>query len=367
MTSTLEERQAIRDAFHRLMAGHNTEADVRRIMETPEGYDPSLWQALAEMGLTGLLISPDHGGSGLGPVELEYVMEEAGAALLCAPFLSSCVMAATLLECAGDGAAKARLLPGIASGKRIATVALTGKKGSWTEDGVDVTAKGSGETATLNGTASYVIHGQIADTLLVAAKTENGIAVFEVEKGTGGLDVKPLSTFDRTLRLAEITFKNVKARQLAGTGWSEIAAMIDVALIALAGEQAGGAQHMLDMAVNYAKERVQFGRMIGSFQAVKHMAADLLLETESATSAARHAANSLAEGSAEAGADVALAAFACADAFTTVTATAIQMHGGIAFTWEHPAHLYFRRARADAQLLGTPAFYRERYLTELGA
>jgi alkylation response protein AidB-like acyl-CoA dehydrogenase len=142
---------------------------------------------------------------------------------------------------------------------------------------------------------------------------------------------------------------------------------MDVARVALAGEQAGGAKHSLDITVDYAKVRVQFGRPIGSFQAIKHMAADLLLESESAISAARNAARLLAEGSPEAAAAISLAAFACADAFTTVTATSIQMHGGIAFTWEHPAHLYLRRARADAQLLGTPTFYRERYLQQLGA
>jgi alkylation response protein AidB-like acyl-CoA dehydrogenase len=142
---------------------------------------------------------------------------------------------------------------------------------------------------------------------------------------------------------------------------------LDWALVALAGEQAGGARRCLEFTVDYAKSRIQFGRAIGSFQAIKHMAADLLLESESAVSAARNAAAKLAEGGADARAWIALAAFACADAFSTTTATAIQMHGGIAFTWVHPAHLYLRRARADAQLFGAPAFHRERYLTELGA
>jgi alkylation response protein AidB-like acyl-CoA dehydrogenase len=153
----------------------------------------------------------------------------------------------------------------------------------------------------------------------------------------------------------------------AGAAWTAVERALDMARVALAGEQAGGARRVLEMTVDYAKTRVQFGRPIGGFQAIKHMAADLLLESESATSAARHAAQALADGAPDAGAAISLAAFACADAFVTVAAAGIQMHGGIAFTWAHPAHLYLRRARAGAQLFGAPAFYRERYLRQLGA
>jgi len=171
------------------------------------------------------------------------------------------------------------------------------------------------------------------------------------------------------LRLAQVVFADAPGRRLNAkvAAWDAAKQALDLALIALAGEQAGGARRCLEFTVDYAKSRIQFGRAIGSFQAVKHMAADLLLESESATSAARNAAARLAEGADDADAAISLAAFACADAFTTVTATSIQMHGGIAFTWVHPAHLYLRRARADAQLFGPPPVWRERYLQQLGA
>jgi alkylation response protein AidB-like acyl-CoA dehydrogenase len=368
-TFTEADRTALTDALGRLLGDHGTEADVRRVMETPEGYDPALWRRLAEMGVVGLLVDEDHGGAGGGPVEVERVMEEAGAALLCGPLLSSGVLAASLLGALDDEDAKDRLLPGIADGSRIATVAFTGDVGGWTRESVDVQARRDKANWSLDGAASFVTHAQIARTLLVAARWDGDIAVFEVDADTPGLTISPLPAFDYTLRLARLTFQATPARAvMAGRpAWGAIERMMEVALVALAGEQAGGARRVLEMTVDYARTRIQFGRAIGSFQAIKHMAADLLLESESATSAARHAARSLADGAMDAGAAVSLAAFACADAFTAVTAASIQMHGGIAFTWVHPAHLYLRRARADAQLFGGPSFHRERYLQQLGA
>jgi alkylation response protein AidB-like acyl-CoA dehydrogenase len=368
-TLSREEARAFVDGLTRLLAERAGEAEVRRVMDTPEGYDHALWKSLAEMGVVGLLVDPQYGGAGAGPVEIELAMEAAGAALLCGPLLSSGVLAAGLLQALGDEPAKARLLAGIADGSTIATVALTGAAGTWTEAGVEAQATPSGDTWSLSGRASYVTHGQIADAILVVAKAPDGIGVFEAPAGAEGLVVKPMPTFDHTLRLAEMTFAGTPAQRLEATrpAWDAVEEMLNLARVALAGEQAGGAKRALDMAVDYAKQRIQFGRAIGSFQAIKHMAADLLLESESAISAARAAAQALAESSKEAAAAISLAAFACKDAFSTVTATNIQMHGGIAFTWAHPAHLYLRRARADAQLFGTPAFYRERYLQQLGA
>jgi len=365
---TAEDRQALVDSLHRLLEARSAEADVRRTMETPEGYDPALWRQLAEMGVVGVIVEEEFGGVGAGPMELERIMEEAGAALLCAPLISSGVLAAGLVQALGDQAAKTRLLPGIADGSIVATVALAGPKGGWTEADVAVVAS-AGETANLSGTASFVTHGQIADVVLVVARAPDGLAVFEVDPKAAGLTVTPLPTFDHTLRMADISLDHAEGRRLAAGGpvWPAVEQALDLARVALAGEQAGGAKRALDFTVDYAKTRAQFGRLIGSFQALKHMAADLLLETESATSAARAAARSLADGAPDARAAIDLAAFACADAFSQVTATAIQMHGGIAFTWAHPAHLYLRRARADAQLFGPSTYYRERYLQALGA
>jgi len=368
-TIAAEDLTALTDSLRRLLQDKSTETDVRRTMETPEGYDPDLWRQIAEMGVTGLIVDEAFGGVGAGPVELERVMEEAGAVLLCSPLISSGVLAAGLIQALGDEATKTRLLPTIADGSKIATVALTGAKGGWTKDAVSVSAAGAGDAWTLSGTASFVTHGQIADVILVVANTPASLDVFEVEPAAQGLAVKPLPTFDHTLRLADLAFDAAPARRLAAARpvWDAVEEALDLVRVALAGEQAGGAKRALEFTVDYAKTRAQFGRLIGSFQAIKHMAADLLLESESATSAARAAAHSLADGGKDAPAAINLAAFACADAFSTITATAIQMHGGIAFTWAHPAHLYLRRARADAQLFGSSAAYRERYLEALGA
>ena len=368
-TIAAEDLTALTDSLHRLLQDRSAESDVRRTMETPSGYDPELWRQLAEMGVVGLVIDEAYGGVGAGPVELERVMEEAGAALLCAPLVSSAVLAAGLIQALGDEATKTRLLPTIADGSRIATVALAGPKGGWTADDVAVEAARSGENWTLSGVASFVTHGQVADVILVVANAPDGLAVFEVEPSAAGLAIKPLPTFDHTLRLAELSFAATPARRLATSRpvWEAVEAALDLVRVALAGEEAGGARRTLEFTVDYAKTRAQFSRLIGSFQAIKHMAADLLLESESATSAARAAARSLADADKGAPAAISLAAFACADAFGAITATAIQMHGGIAFTWAHPAHLYLRRARADAQLFGSPAAYRERYLEALGA
>ncbi len=365
-TLAAEERLAFQDSVRRLLADRSAEADVRRTMETPSGYDADLWKALADLGVAGLIVDPAYGGAGAGPVELEAVFEEAGAALLCSPLLSSSVLAAGLLQALGDEDSGRRLLPAIADGSLIATAALTGQAGTWTPEAVTVTAAEAGGRWTLDGAAWYVTHGQTADLLLVAARAGDGIAVFEADPGAA--TVTPLPTFDHTLRLARIDFAAAPARRIAASrpAWEAVEEAMDLALIALAGEQAGAGRTVLQFTVEYAKTRIQFGRPIGSFQAVKHMAADLLLESESAISAARHAARALAEGGPDAKAQVSLAAFACADAFVKICADAIQMHGGIAFTWEHPAHLYFRRARADAMLFGAPSQHRERYLTALG-
>lgn len=362
---TAEERAAMQESVHRLLGRMNAEADVRRVMETPAGFDDALWAKLVELGVTGLTIPVAQGGLGGTAVELELVMEEAGAALLCAPLLSS-LMAAALIEATGDEAAMQRLLPGIAGG-RIATVALTGESGSWTAAGVTVGAHSHGPRAFLDGEASYVLHGQNADLILAVARTADGFGVFEVAADATGLTRSALPTFDRTLRLSKLEFAHTPATRIGKAGWDAVDTMMRLALVALAGEQAGGCRKVLEFTVQYAKTRHQFGRAIGSFQAIKHMASDLLLETESAVSAARAAAQAVANRANDAEEAVALAAFACADAFSKVTADAVQMHGGIAFTWLHPAHLYLRRARAAAQLFGASPHHRERYLQAMGA
>ncbi len=363
-----EERAALRDSVHRLLSEKSSEAAVRETMESASGYAPDLWRQLAEMGVVGLIIDEAMGGSGVGPEELELVMEEVGAALLCSPLLASGVLAAELLKRLGDEDACGRYLPGIAAGECIATAVVTGESGCWTEQGIAIGATEADGQWRLSGTGGYVLHGQNADLLLVAANAGAELGVFAVAGDAAGVTVSALPTFDHTLRLASVSFENAPGVRIAAQqpAWQAISQALDLTLVALAGEQAGAAERCLAFTVGYTKDRIQFGRQIGSFQAVKHMAADLLLETESAISAARHAAMQLATDSEHVQEAISLAAFACADAFVKTTADSIQMHGGIAFTWEHPAHLYLRRARADAQLFGSPSFHRERYIQALG-
>jgi alkylation response protein AidB-like acyl-CoA dehydrogenase len=367
MLST-DERNALRDTLRRLLRSKSTQADVRRTMEEPAGYDPALWQHLGEMGVIGLLVPAEFGGAAAGPIEIELVMEEAGAVLLCAPLLSSAVLGVSALTASGDHQAQSRLLPAIATGTRIATLALTGSRGLWTPQSVDVAAQLHAGQWSLSGIADYVTHGQLADVLLVVANTAEGMTLFEVAPAAPGVTLQALPTFDPTLRLARLELSATPAEQIGslGDGWTAAEAALDMARVALAGDQVGGIRSVLEQTVEYAKTRIQFGRPIGSFQAIKHMAADLLLEAESATSAARHAAEALATGSLQAPAAISLAAFTCGDAYLNAAATSIQMHGGIAFTWDHPAHLYLRRARAAAQLFGTSNYYRERYVQQLG-
>ncbi|WBH16194.1 acyl-CoA dehydrogenase family protein [Sphingomonas radiodurans] len=337
------DRAALIDSVRRSLADRCTQADVRRIMDSETGHDPALWRALAEIGVTGLTAPESAGGAGLGAIELELIMEEAGAALLPAPLISTAI--ATVLL---DG----ERLASIVDGSRIAAVAFAGTH-DWTGRS-DVRIAGD----RLSGTARFVPDAAIADTILVATDD----AVFAVDRGD--VDVTPLPVFDRTRRMADVAFHGPATR--IGDA-SRVAAARDIGIVALAGEQAGAARRMFELTVAYATERHQFGRAIGSFQAIKHMAADLLLESESATSAARDAARQVAEGSATKDAAVPLAAFACADAFVRVAKDGIQMHGGIAFTWDHPAHLYMRRARSGAQLFGDSSHWRERYIRALEA
>lgn len=364
-TISAEDRTAIRESFSRLLLDKCTEADVRRTMASGDGHDADLWKAMADMGVTALLVPAEYGGIGAGPVEIETIMEAAGASLLAGPLMSSGVLAAGLLGQSDDGDAKARLLPGIASGERIATVAFTGDAGTWTSDGVGVVAEPLGNGWRLNGTASFVTSANVADILLVIARTPIGLGCFEITPQETGIRIEPLQTWDPTIRLSRITFDNSDASPVAGIDEAAIERTLDLGRVALAGEQAGAARRIFDITVDYLKMRVQFGRPIGGFQALKHMAADLLIEVESATSAARAAAQALDADAPDKNALVSLAAFTCADAFGEVAAAAIQMHGGIAFTWEHPAHLYLRRARADAQLFGQSDAYRERFVAAM--
>jgi alkylation response protein AidB-like acyl-CoA dehydrogenase len=364
-----EEQEELRKAVRRFLEDKSPETEVRRLMETTEGYDPAVWTQMAEqLGLQGLAIPEEFGGHGYSYVELIVVLEEMGRALLCAPYFSSVALAANLLLVSGDDAAKKDYLPGIANGTTIATVALAEASGRWDEEGVTITASGSGDNWTVTGEKLYVLDGHIADLILVAARTGAGVSIFAVEKGAPGLTTTPLSTMDQTRKQARVNLDGTPGRLIGtdGQGWAAISKMLDLAAVALAAEQVGGAQKVLEMAVEYAKVRVQFGRPIGSFQAIKHKCADMLLEVESAKSAAYYAGWAAAEDNDELPVVASLAKSYCSEAYFHATAENIQIHGGIGFTWEHPAHLYFKRAKSSELLFGDPTYHRELLAQRIG-
>jgi alkylation response protein AidB-like acyl-CoA dehydrogenase len=364
-----DEQRALRNAVADLMARHSGEAQVRALMASDTGFDPAVWQELAAMGLTGLLITEEYGGAGAGPVEMGIAMEEMGRVLLVSPFLSTAVLVPSLLAEAGDPYECAAVLPRIAAGELIATVAFAEDDSARLPATIATSAGAIGDVWHVTGYKHFVLDGQSADLLYVLAATDAGPAVFAVDAGAAGLDMTPLTTVDPTRKQCRLQFVDTPARLVGrlGAGVDVFTAALDRSAVALVSEQAGGARRAVEMATEYAKTRYQFGRAIGSFQAVKHMCADMLLEAESAVSAARFVAGSFAERAPSRIADLALAQAYCSDAFVFVAATNIQVHGGIGFTWEHPAHLYLRRARSDAQLLGSPPWHRERYLRQIGA
>ncbi|NDU73691.1 acyl-CoA dehydrogenase [Actinomadura sp. DSM 109109] len=345
-----EEQRELRDALRRFFADRSPAAEVRRLMETAEGHDPAVWRQMAgQLGLQGLAVAEEHGGAGYGMRELAVVFEEMGRAVVCSPFLAT-VTAAAALE-AGEGGHG--LLPGIADGSVIATLAVAEDGGSWDPGSV----RAAFRDGALHGAKNFVLDGHIADLVLVAAQGEEGIGVYAVEDAEG-LARRALPTLDQTRRLARIELEGVPARRVGGP--EALARALDVAAVALAAEQLGGAQRTLDMTVGYAKVRHQFGRPIGSFQAVKHRCADMFVLVESARSAVLNAAAAADEDPRALPAAAALAQAYCSEAFVRTAGEAIQLHGGIGFTWEHDAHLYFKRARASRELFGSPERHRER-------
>lgn len=359
-----EEQEDLRRTVADVLADLSSEADVRRLMETTEGYDRKLWRQFADIGLLGLAVPERLGGAGCGLLEVGVVMEEAGTALLCAPYLSTVVLATTALLLAGDDDAAAAHLPAITAGETIATLALTEAAGRWDAAGVITTATRTDDASRawrLSGTKTFVLDGHIADLLIVVAEGPDGIGLYLVDGTADGLTRTVLPTLDQTRRMARIDLRDTPARQLGapGAGWSVVERVLDVAATLLAAEQVGGAARVLDMAVDYAKIRVQFGRPIGSFQAIKHTCADMLSEVESARSAAHYALWAAATGADDLPLVASIAKVYCSEAFYHCAAKNIQVHGGIGFTWEHPAHLYLKRAKASQLLFGDPTYHRE--------
>ena len=367
------EQRELRDSVRRFLADRAPMSRVRELMETPDGTDRQVWQqAGAQLGLPGIAIPEAYGGAGFTFAEQAIVLEELGAALYGGPYLASAVLAATALLAASDEAARRELLPGIASGQTVATLAFTEDDGSWDPEAIRLAAtRGEGSPDSpwmLDGHKSFVLDGHTADLILVVAAAGPGLSLFAVDPGAAGLDRRVLPTLDQTRKLARLEFDAVPGRLIGAPGEAGrvLDRTLDVAAIALAAEQLGGAPRVLDMAVGYAKTRHQFGRPIGSFQAIKHRCADLLLEVESLRSAVAYAAAAVAENSAEVPVVAALAKAYASDVYFHVAAENIQIHGGIGFTWEHDAHLYFKRAKSSELFLGDASYHREHLAERIG-
>jgi alkylation response protein AidB-like acyl-CoA dehydrogenase len=352
-----EEQEELRKMVKRFLEEKSPESEVRRLMATNEGYDPAVWEQMAnELALQGLGIPEQYGGQGYGPVELYVVFEEMGAALLCSPYFSTVALAANALLFVGSDADKAKYLPGIASGETIATVALTDDAGQWDLASTSTTATASGDGFVLNGVRNYVTDGNVASLILVPAMTDKGLSLFAVQGDAPGVTREALPTMDQTRKQSRIELKDAPAVLVGieGGALEGLQTTLFVAASALAAEQVGGAQRVLNNAVEYAKNRVQFGRPIGSFQAIKHL------------SAAYYAAWAAQELNDELPIAASLAKSFCSEAYFHCAAENIQIHGGIGFTWEHHAHLYFKRAKSSELFLGDPAYHRELLAQRLG-
>jgi alkylation response protein AidB-like acyl-CoA dehydrogenase len=364
-----DEQLELRATVRGFLADKSAEAAVRELMAAPAGYDPDVWAQMSDqLGLPGMAIPEEYQGAGFGYVELGIVFEEMGRALLCAPYLSSVALASEALLRCGDEAARKDLLPGLATGQVIGTLALLERPGRWDEAGVRMAAHNSSAGWVLDGMKRQVPDGELAGLILVGARTGAGIGLFAVDGGAPGLTRIPVPGVDQTRRQAHLQFAGTPARLIGeeGGGWPVLRQVLDTAAILLAAEQAGGTARAVEMAVGYAQVRTQFGRPIGSFQAIKHLCADMLTETEAARSAAYYGLYALAEQDQDVPLAASLARVYCSQAYSRVAGSNIQVHGGIGFTWEHPAHLYLKRAKASEAMFGTPGYHRELLAGQLG-
>ena len=365
------EQRELRESVRRFLAERAPLTRVRELMETTDGTDPDVWrQASTQLGLPGIAVPEEYGGAGFSFAEQAIVLEELGAALFTGPYLASAVLAAHALLASDDEAAKKDLLPGIAAGETVATLAFTEDDGSWDPAAIQLAAaKQTHDGWRLDGHKSFVLDGHAADLVLAVAATETGqLSLFAVTATADGLTRRPLPTLDQTRKLARLAFDRTTARLIGepGQGRGVLDRTLDVAAVALAAEQLGGAQRALDMAVEYAKVRQQFGRPIGSFQAIKHRCADLVLEVESLRSAVGYAAAAVAADSTEVPVLAPLLKAYASEVYSHVAGENIQIHGGIGFTWEHDAHLYLKRAKASELFLGDASYHRDRLATRIG-
>ena len=368
MTLVLDsEAEELRAAVRRFLADKAPSERVRAVMDGDRGHDPAVWSGLAAQGVLGLVVPEELGGSGAGHVERAVVAEELGRALTPVPFLASAVLAVDTLLALDDDAARAEYLPRLAAGELIGTVAVAERGGEWDRTGGRTTATERDGRWELTGARTPVLAGDTADLVLVLARTAEGPGWFAVDGDAPGLTRDRLGALDPTRRLARLTFDATPARPLASADpAAALGTVADLAAVALAAEQTGLMQRALELTAEYATLRVQFGRPVGSYQAVKHGCADVYSAWEHAVSVVRHAAWAADHDRAELPVAAALAqTYTGPAAFTAATAM-VQYHGGVGYTWEHDAHLFYKRAKSAEQLLGSPAGHRARLAERLG-
>jgi len=364
-----EEQEMLRSAARDFLAKECDITYVRKMMDDDRGYTDKVWKQMAELGWMGLILPEQYGGSGLSFVDLVVVLEEMGKLVTPGPFFSTVALGAVALLEGGSNAQKQQWLPKIADGTLVATVAQLEPSGRWDADGIALEAKKDGAGYRLSGTKLFVPDGHTADLLIVAGRTsgskgKDGVSLFLVDRKAPGVQTTLLKTMDQTRKLAEVKLENVaigadRVLGAAGDGWRLIDRIVDRAKVALCAEMCGGAQRVLDMSVEYAKVREQFGKPIGSFQAIQHKCANMMVQVESSKSATYYAAWAVANDVAEAPLAAAMAKAYCSDAYRVVAGEGIQIHGGIGFTWEHDMHIYFKRAKSSEVTFGDATWNRE--------
>ncbi|HEY8514598.1 MAG TPA: acyl-CoA dehydrogenase family protein [Candidatus Binatia bacterium] len=371
-----QDQEMLARSAREFLEQESSTAVIRRIIEDPHAFSPELFRKVVEQGWTGLLVPEAYGGLGLTMLDAAVLLTELGRALTPVPILSSAVLATSLLCSAASTAQKKEWLPRLASGEVLATVAWLEESDRLDPAGVTLRPRRVRGGFRLAGSKLFVLDAAIAHVLLVAARTgpgngESGITLLLVPRDTPGVTVTPLPTIDPTRRVYEVVFDDVTVppERVIGTegkGWKHLARLVDVACVAIAAESQGGAERALQMAVEYVKVREQFGRPVGSFQAVKHMAAECTSEIEPSRSLLWYAAWALQGNPRDASRAAAMAKARLGDVYSRTTNTAVQMHGGIGFTWEHDIHFWFKRAKCNEVAFGSPSWHRERVATLSG-
>jgi alkylation response protein AidB-like acyl-CoA dehydrogenase len=365
-----DNQEALHASAREVLSERSTSQVIRKAMKSKAGTDEGLWKQVVELGWPGVGIDEGHGGLGLGLVEEAIVAEQIGGTVAPVPFFSTVCLAKQVVAQSPDGARRDAFLRGIAEGRR-ATLVLGQKDGRFDAAGANVKAKRDGDGWTFSGTASLAPEAHLADDLVVVARTassrnkEEGLSLFIVPTDALRSKPKPRPSLDGTRRLADVRLSGVTVPADAmvapeGEAWQVVERGLDRAAVLLAAEALGACERILEVSATYAKEREQFGRAIGSYQAISHRLANMMLTTETARSHVYYAAWALDEGSPDAHLAAASAKAAAAEAAKFVSNSGIQVHGGIGFTWEHDMHLFYRRAKFCELYLGDADTWRAR-------